>query len=211
VAMPTTPGVDGRLDFVPAEADRLLGLLPEPTLLTEPDAPDPGSAPAGPLPTRENVLKLLSSCTIAHFACHGISDSADPSRSRLLLHDHVTDPLTVAALAPIRFDHARLAYLSACETALTRDTRLVDEAINLATAFQLAGYSHVIGTLWAVDDDATVLRIAETFYSGLRATGPDATIAVGRAARSLHDAVRAVRRRFPAAPSLWAAHLHAGA
>ncbi|MQY31867.1 CHAT domain-containing protein [Nocardia aurantia] len=67
-----------------------------------------------------------------------------------------TDPLTVAALAEIHLDHARLAYLSACETALTTDARLLDEAIHLASAFQLAGYPHVIGTLWTIADQTTV-------------------------------------------------------
>ena len=33
----------------------------------------------------------------------------------------------------------------------------------------------------------------------------------GRAGRSLHDAVRAVRDTHPRLPSLWAAYLHVGA
>ncbi|MFF0001452.1 CHAT domain-containing protein [Streptomyces avermitilis] len=96
----------------------------------------------------------------------GISDQADPSRSRLLLHDHQHDPFTVMALAPIRLDQAYLAFLSACETALTTDARLLDEAIHLASAFQLAGYPHVIGTLWSIADDAA-FTLTKAFYEGL--------------------------------------------
>lgn len=65
---------------------------------------------------KANVLALLPSCQIAHFACHGRSDPADPSRSLLLLHDHESDPLTVASLVPVKLDQAQLAYLSACRT-----------------------------------------------------------------------------------------------
>ena len=90
----------------------------------------------------------------------------DPSRSRLLLHDHVRDPLTVAALASLDLDQARLAYLSACTTARMSGTRLLDEAIHLASAFQLAGFPRVIGTLWEIDDN-TAIAIADTFYAGL--------------------------------------------
>ena len=113
------------------------------------------------------MLAQLPGCAIAHFACHGASDPADPSQSLLLLHDHDSDPLTVASLAPINLDHAQLAYLSACSTALTGDAELIDEAIHLTTAFQLAGFPHVIGTLWEIND-AIAVTIADTFYTALR-------------------------------------------
>lgn len=59
------------------------------------------------------VLEQLPRCAIAHFACHGFHDPADPSRSHLLLHDHAATPMTVASLGPIRLEHAQLACLSA--------------------------------------------------------------------------------------------------
>ncbi|MGQ4380273.1 CHAT domain-containing protein [Streptomyces sp. SAS_267] len=195
VAMPTTPGGPRPLGHVCDEADRLAARLPGSTVLVEPE------------PTRSNVLSLLATFPIAHFACHGVNDPGDPSQSRLLLHDHEDAPLTVAALAPVRLRHARLAYLSACESALTTDTKLVDEAIHLASAFQLAGYRHVIGTLWAIDDSWAV-RIADDFYAGLVT---DRVPDTDRAAHALHHAVRAVRHTLRATPSLWAAHLHVGA
>ncbi|WP_053760566.1 CHAT domain-containing protein [Streptomyces sp. AS58] len=205
VAMPTTPRVPGRLPHVPAEAEMLRRHLFHPVVLEE---PDPGAAPSGPLPTKANVLARLPGCPIAHFACHGASDPVDPSRSRLLLHDHDSDPLTVAGLAPVRLDEVQLAFLSACRTAVADTTDLADEAIHLASAFQLAGYPHVIGTLWEIDDMISV-EVAERFYLALHAGRkvPD----VSEAAAALHRAVRAVRDRYPALPSLWAAHLHAGA
>ena len=211
VAMPTTPGLSdqGRLDNVTTEAAMLHARLPRPLQLIEEDAV--GEQDAGPsesTPTKANVLRHLPDCGIVHFACHGASHSTDPSQSLLLLHDHRTDPLTVASLATIKLDGVQLAYLSACETAVTVNSKLRDEAIHLATAFQLAGFPHVIGTLWAINDGVAV-SVAETFYTGLE-SGPDA-LDISRAPHALHHAVRAVRDRFPRSPTLWAAYLHAGA
>ncbi|WP_194819768.1 CHAT domain-containing protein [Nocardia sp. XZ_19_385] len=206
VAMPTTPDLPGQnLDYVSVEARRVAAHLPGALILTE---PGPADHPAdGSAPTTATVLELLPTHAIAHFACHGLSDPTDPSHSRLLLHDHTSDPLNVAALAPLHLDHVRLAYLSACETALTRHTRLLDESIHLTTAFQLAGYPHVIGTLWAINDHIAA-DIADTFYTTLN---PHATMNTRHAARALHDTMRAVRDQLPVTPSLWAAYLHCGA
>jgi tetratricopeptide (TPR) repeat protein len=196
VAMPTTPGIPGQLEYVPDEARKVAAHLPHSITLIEPGPAD--SSPASStIPTAANVLELLRRCSIAHFACHGTTDPADPDSSRLLLHDH----LTVGALASLNLAHAQLAYLSACNTAVTTDTRLLDEAIHLASAFQLAGYRHVIGTLWTARDERAV-EIADAFYAALADITP---------AAALHHAVQTQRDQFPQTPSLWAAYLHVGA
>lgn len=92
--------------------------------------------------------------------------------------------------------------------AVTDSPELADEAIHLTSAFQLAGFPHVVGTLWEIDD-AIAVDIADNFYSGLQAG--KGTIETSNAAQALHDAIRAARGKFPDCPSLWAAHLHAGA
>ncbi|MEU9247789.1 CHAT domain-containing protein [Streptomyces sp. NPDC048385] len=201
VAMPTTPG--GRdLDFVSDEVRAVHALLPDTITLTEPDPtaidPDPGT-----VPTRANVLAHLARCAIAHFSCHGATDADDPSRGLLLLHDHATAPLNVASLAAVSLDQARLAYLSACSTAVTGSPDLIEEAVHLASALQLAGFPHVIGTLWEVDDFFAV-ELAESFYTHL-------TLDPERSAQALHAAVLAARDRYRKIPSLWAAYVHAGA
>jgi hypothetical protein len=216
VAMPTTPHVPGRLPFVDAEDAMLQDRLPDSVVLREPDPADAPVDPTPSTPTKANVLAHLPRCAIAHFACHGASHPTDPSKSRLLLHDHKDDPLTVGSLAPVALDQARLAYLSACRTAAIDTTSLLDEAIHLTSAFQLAGYPHVIGTLWEIDDRIAV-RIAKAFYEGLRSDS--AALDADQAARALHEAVRRVRdgRDLPPghdrtrSPYVWAAHLHAGA
>lgn len=152
-------------------------------------------------------MAQLSGCAIAHFACHGSSHPVDPSQSLLLLHDHGSDPLTVASLAPVRLDQARLVYLSACRTAFNSATELADEAIHLTTAFQLAGYPHVVGTLWEIEDELAV-RVADDFYTALATS--DNTIDTRVSAHALHHAVRAIRDERPETPSSWAAYMHAG-
>ncbi|WP_405866522.1 CHAT domain-containing protein [Streptomyces sp. NBC_00005] len=209
VAMPTTPGLPdhGLLQHVAAETESVAGLLPDPLVLIEPGA-DPAPDTTGPPPTHDLVLAELPRRPIVHFACHGAYDIEDPSAGRLLLHDHETRPLTVGSLVGVDLQGAQLAYLSACHTALNAADHLLDEAMHLAGAFQLAGFPQVVGTLWTVDDEVAV-DIAEDFYATLRdpATG---TLDLDRAAHALHRATRSQRDRYPRTPSLWAAHLYTG-
>ena len=213
VAMPVTPGLPdgGELPNVPAEVERVHALLPDAIVLAGPgitsDGFPHGTGITG-VPTRASVFEHLPGCPIAHFACHGFSNPEDPSNSLLLLQDHDSTPLTVASLAPVNLDRAQLAYLSACDTAFTSAAGLIDEAIHLTTAFQLAGFPHVIGTLWQIDDGLAI-SVADAFYTTLRtSTG---TVDTSRAAFAVHHAVLATRASLPATPSLWAAYLHAGA
>ncbi|WPO70082.1 CHAT domain-containing protein [Streptomyces sp. KN37] len=216
IAMPNTPGLSP-LAHAAEEARRIHPLLPRPVHLTAP-GPTADGAPPPPsrgTPTTDTVLACLPQYAVAHFACHAESDHTDPAQSRLLLNDHATTPLTVAALARMDLTHAQLAYLSACSTADPGSFDLLDEAIHLTSAFQLAGFPHVIGTLWPVSDRLAA-DIAESFYTHLTNTHltpdpPGGTLTPARSATALHHTIRAIRDRYPATPSLWAGHLHAGA
>lgn len=208
VAMPTTPGISGRLTHVLAEASRVRSRLPCAVVLTEPDNITGMADLPENVPTKASVIARLPDSHIAHFACHGAIDPANPSDSMLLLHDHNTSPLTVASLTPVKLNRAQLAYLSACHTAFTSPPHLVDEAIHLTSAFLLAGFPRVVGTLWAIND-AHALEIADAFYGDL-ATASEG-IDTKQAAQALHRAIRALRDEQPATPYLWAAYMHAGA
>ncbi|WP_328785581.1 CHAT domain-containing protein [Streptomyces canus] len=206
VAMPNTPHASP-LPHVLTEAQQLRRQLPRHTLLME----GSGSSSAAQ-PTTASVRAALPRCAIAHFACHGSVHPSDPSLSKLLLCDPA-DPLTVSSLASLRLDGARLAYLSACDTAAVVPNELIDEAIHLTSAFQLAGFRHVVGTLWTIND-LVGARIAEAFYARA-VTGSTALTATRDSnhdvASALHDAVLAVRSEFPNRPSLWASYIHSGA
>ena len=83
--------------MVSDEVTALTSRFPEATLL------------AGREATNRSVLKHLPSYSLLHFACHSEVDMADPSQSRLLLHDHETRPLTIRSLTPVKLERVRLA------------------------------------------------------------------------------------------------------
>jgi CHAT domain-containing protein len=107
-------------------------------------------------------------------------------------------------VARLRLDDAELAFLSACSTARP-GTRLADEAIHLASAFQLAGYRHVLATLWPVPD-WPARRAVAAVYDRLAGGAHRAD----RAPAALHATTLALRERYPDHPSIWAAFVHAG-
>ena len=154
-----------------------------------------------------DVVRLIPQHAIAHFAAHGEQDLVYPSDGGLLLSDGV---LTVPQVAALDLSQAELAFLSACQTAIG-GVRLLDESLHVAAAFQLAGYRHVIGTLWAVSDRRSPEVVAEV-YAGL---GPEGArglddVDPDRSAFALHSAVRRLRdgRRAPAL--LWIPYVHIG-
>jgi tetratricopeptide (TPR) repeat protein len=186
VAMPTTPGATD-LPGRQREADHLIAGNPDGRML------------AGPEATRGAVLSAIPHSRWIHFACHGVQDRAHPARGRLVLHD---GPLTIQEIAGSRSDQGDFAYLSACET-LSEGTDQPGEAITLATAVQLAGYRHVVGAQWPATD-AIAPEMERLVYAGIRESGPRDT------ALAVHDAVRALRRKSPDAPAVWAPYVHIG-
>jgi CHAT domain-containing protein len=123
-----------------------------------------------------------------------------------MLRDYADAPLTVADISRLRLA-GTLAYLSACSTAVTSPD-LADEAVHITGAFHLAGYQHVIGTLWPASDRFAA-RLAKDFYARLTRADP-ADGGVRFAAEALHHAVRSMRTRIPAVPGIWAAYIHVG-
>ncbi|MFJ8538330.1 CHAT domain-containing protein [Streptomyces sp. NPDC093591] len=192
VAMPHTPDAPD-LPGAQAEADHLAALIPGATVLVGADA------------TRDAVLDALPASGWAHFACHGYSDPDNPSNSHLALHDHDRAPFRVLDLSRLRLRNAEFAFLSACDTARTTP-RLSDEAIHPLAAFQIAGFSQVVGTLWRVDD-AVAPAFSQQIYGELIADRSGALCA----SAAVHRTVRRLRAKYPNLPSVWAAHVHAGA
>ncbi|MFJ2559348.1 MULTISPECIES: CHAT domain-containing protein [unclassified Streptomyces] len=178
-----------------AEAAALTELLPNAVVLS------------GAQATYENVVRALPACPVAHFSCHGLTFWEKPAVGMLLLHDHVTRPLTVEQLSAMELPYADFAHLSACSTSNTHPS-LTDEALHITGAFQLAGYRRVIGTLWPVNDTTSV-EITRATYADLT-HGGSAPLRTERSAQALHRAVCALRDRYPASPSLWAGYVHVG-
>ncbi|MFD0201092.1 MULTISPECIES: CHAT domain-containing protein [Saccharothrix] len=195
VSLPEPPPGGGTLSPLPgarAEAEFLSRALPGSHTLR-----------VGEAATHAVVTEDLRTHAYAHFACHGGQDVRDPSTGALYLWD---EPLTVLDVADLDLAHAELAYLSACHTAVG-GTTLPDEAIHLAAALQLAGYRHVIATLWTVTD-RTAVDVATSVYTALiNGTGLNLT----DTAHALHRTVRALRDADPRDPTRWAPYIHTGA
>lgn len=200
-------------------------------------------------PTPASVLSELPLANIVHFACHAVSDPIDVANSHLLLHaatpsqpdpsptpeSDPLDPLStlhhplqadntldVRAISTMRSPFAELAYLSVCSAAETRNASLADESIHIASAFQLAGFRHVVGTLWLTKDECC-REVAGGFYrrlfgkleKGRKGKGRDG---VGGemeqflpVAEALHDAVVELRAENPEKVLAWAPFVCFGA
>jgi hypothetical protein len=188
VAMPQTSGLQG-LDGVDREILTLMKRFGSVTPLVGADA------------TASAVLEHLPRHPWVHIASHGLTVMDQPSESHIVVHE---GRVTVRDLAGLRTRDGELAFLAACDT-VRGAPQLADEAIHLGAALQLAGYRHVVGTLWSAADDVAA-RVVHEVYGALR---PDVTGA-GLVPLALHAAVRGVRDQYPDVPSLWSGYAHFG-
>ncbi|KAK2612245.1 hypothetical protein QQS21_001671 [Conoideocrella luteorostrata] len=182
IAMEDTPAIPSRLPFATSEVAKVRRLCESMQInIVEPER------------RKEEVTQHLPSCRIFHFAGHGKTNEFNPSQSYLALDDWKTHPLTVATLLDInlRQNSPFLAYLSACGTGQIQDQSYMDESLHLINAFQLAGFRHVLGTLWEVDDSSCV-EMASITYGVMKQKGmTDESVCLG-----LHDAARTLRDRW---------------
>ena len=167
---------------------------------------------ADPQATVAAVTERLGDASVVHLACHASAARIDPglqvspmipsvlSTPGLLLHDGDLDVRTIARL---RTPSPSFAFLSACSTA-EPDLHMLDEQMSVAGSMQIAGYSHVVGTLWPSSDSPL---LAQLFYQRLTEAGStDFT----HTAQSLHDATLKVRKKVANQPFLWAGFIHVG-
>ena len=192
----------GDLPKVEAEADEILRRADGTARLL-------GTAHGAGPATRETVLDALRIARWAHFACHAIGDLESPSRGRILLEDGEEKPLTIKDLSGLDVPGAQLAYLSACKTGRP-SASLVDEVVDLATAFHAVGYRHVVATMWPIGDKSAAF-VTKGFYENLLPEGtPLGGVDFDASALALHTAVTKLRDAMPERPSRWAAHVHVG-
>lgn len=142
-------------------------------------------------PQKDRIMNILKTYTVWHFAGHGVSDRKDPSQSRLILSDGEKNPLTVQELSSLNLRRAGpwLAYLSACSTGDNPTEGLYDESIHLMTACQIAGFRHVVGSLWEASDKYSS-DVAQAFYRSIIAGG---TLTDDGIAHALHKATLYLR------------------
>jgi tetratricopeptide (TPR) repeat protein len=144
--------------------------------------------------TREEVLAALDEYPLVHFACHGFADVASPLESALLMAND--EHLTLRDLLTEVSTNARLAVLSACETAVP-GAELPDEVVNLPTGLLQAGTAGIVGSLWSVPDASTTALTAR-FYELWQEEGLEPAEALRRAQQWVRDASNGEKRdRLP--------------
>ena len=189
ISMPETPG-KANLPFARQEVSDLEEKISD-------TYPMIGSRAA-----KDEILARLPAYEWAHFSCHSDSDLINPSSSNLVVAHGQT--LTVLEIAEKLDAGGALAFLAACGTSRS-GMGMTDEAIHLAGAFQLAGYRHVISTMWRIRDDVA-LDLSRHFYAELLIE-PEST---ERSAVILRNSIRELRKRYPGSPALWASYIHFG-
>jgi CHAT domain-containing protein len=121
--------------------------------------------------THTAVAATIPGARFLHFSCHGLFDPEQPLNSGLILSNG--ERLTLRqVLDEIPLEIARLAVLSACQTAITDYNNLPDEFIGLPAGFLQAGVAGVLGSLWPVDDLSTAIFM-DHFYRLHREEGQE--------------------------------------
>jgi CHAT domain-containing protein len=149
------------------------------------------------------VINAMEQHSWVHLACHASQNTSDPTKSAFQLHGGELDLATITQKS---LKHARLAFLSACETA-TGDNNLPEEAVHLAAGMIMAGYPTVIATMWSIkDEDAP--QITKEVYAHLLADG---VLDARRVAMALHNAVRLLRETIgERCFARWVPYIHIG-
>jgi CHAT domain-containing protein len=151
----------------------------------------------------DEVLRLMPEATVLHLACHGVQNAKDPLKSGFIMHDKMME---VADLMRLNLPKARLAFLSACDTA-QGDMERPDEALHLAATMLYAGFKSVVGTMWSMGDvDGPI--VARTVYEELFA-GDGKMLDFDVVPYALDAAVRKLRAQG-LEPSRWAPYIHIG-
>lgn len=141
---------------------------------------DQVSAHLGPQATESAVKALHGSYRAVHLACHAFVDPDRPLESGVVLSMPSPDTPSVApddngilqaweVFEQVRFD-SDLVTLSACETALGGYVE-GEGILGLTRAFQHAGASAVLASLWKVEDQSSA-DLMESFYRHLAAGDP---------------------------------------
>jgi CHAT domain-containing protein len=171
---------DGTLPGAQAEVEALEALLPGSTAIL------------GAAATREALLAQSRGKTTVHLATHGRIDPTRPERSHLVLAGGDDKGRLaygeIPGLAPALRD-ARLVVLSACESSVPISAEPGPEGASavsihgLAAQFRRAGVETLVGSLWRVDDRAT-LELMQALYEEL-AQGADLARALQSAQKRL--------------------------
>ena len=139
--------------------------------------------------TKDEVVKRLKSVALVHIAAHGCAQSGeivlalDPGRKSQppRRQDYILTMSDVQAVCL----RARLVVLSCCHSG--RGEVKSEGVVGIARSFLCAGARSVLVSLWAIDDEATMVFM-NSFYQHL-ADGKSASVALHQAMKSLRESL----------------------
>ena len=135
--------------------------------------------------TKDQVLSRLNSVSLVHIAAHGSAERGEillsPNLGKSEPPDEKDFLLTMADVMKAELD-AKLVVLSCCHSG--RGKIKAEGVVGIARAFLGAGARSVIASLWAIDDDATLVFMRH-FYEHL--------VKGKSAGNSLHQAMKWMR------------------
>ena len=148
--------------------------------------------------TKEAVLQRIASVALVHIAAHGRKETGeivlapDPrwESKTPTDEDYI---LKIADIQAVKL-RARLVVLSCCHSG--QGPVSSEGVVGMARAFLFAGARSVLATLWAIDDEATMMFM-KSFYQQL-GSGESASVALQRAMKCLRDS------QDYSAPKYWA-------
>ena len=148
--------------------------------------------------TKEAVLQRIGSVALVHIAAHGRKETGeivlapDPRwESKPPTEEDCIMKMSDIQAVKLR---ARLVVLSCCHSGQGEVSS--EGVVGMARAFLFAGARSVLATLWAIDDEATMMFM-KSFYQQL-GSGERASVALQRAIKCLRDS------QDYSAPKYWA-------
>ena len=137
--------------------------------------------------TKEAVLQRIASVALVHIAAHGRKETgeivlAPNPRSGSKPPTEEDYILKMSDIQAVRL-RARLVVLSYSHSGQGKVSS--EGVVGMARAFLFAGARSVLATLWAIDDEATMMFM-KSFYQQL-GSGESASVALQRAMKCLRD------------------------
>ena len=137
--------------------------------------------------TKKEVLERITSVALIHFAAHGRCETGEIALAPNLERPSQTPKeddfiLTISDVQAVQLK-ARLVVLSCCHSG--RGEVKSEGVVGMARSFLFAGARSVLVSLWAIDDEATLLFM-DSFYQHL-VDGKYASVALHQAMKSLRE------------------------
>ncbi|MCA1191106.1 CHAT domain-containing protein [Saccharopolyspora sp. 6V] len=149
------------------------------------------------------LQQLLPGAAWVHVCEPSAQYPAQPAAGLVLDREPPQRGLGLVEMGQLGLHQTEFGYLGRCSTFVDAPSAA---AVPLATALGFAGFAHVIGSLWEVDEECALEVHSEVYEAVFGAEEFD----TGRSSHALHDVARRLRAEFPDMPSRWSAHLHVG-